>query len=245
MRKRVLSCCLSVCVWWLGCTNVKSWWSCGTWCDAASPYTPFPAAKIQRAKWTEVGIVTTANCRDVQYHRGFDIRQGFDIAVGLRRAGRGGGSRAKTPSVSTPLRVPPCCVFHHCKSTIKHAECGWRSYPFFVILSTIFSSAHRSSLTNCLWPNDNPPLNPHPSPFHHVHNRRVSPVQSSFFDEISCDALDGRGRMPGGRGGERTRNTETFGATSVALSAGSRRYGGRGGGSYSGYSVSACSSVKR
>ncbi|CAN0579435.1 unnamed protein product, partial [Ectocarpus sp. 12 AP-2014] len=61
--------------------------------------------------------------------------------------------------------------------------------------------------------------------------------QSSFFDEISCDALDGRGHMPGGRGGERTRNTETFGATSVALSAGSRRYGGRGGGGggYSSY----------
>ena len=63
--------------------------------------------------------------------------------------------------------------------------------------------------------------------------------QSSFFDEISCDALDGRGRMPGGSGGERTRNTETFGATSVALAAGSRRYGGRGGGGgYNGYSVS-------
>ncbi|CBJ49106.1 Novel Sm-like protein with long N-and C-terminal domains [Ectocarpus siliculosus] len=61
--------------------------------------------------------------------------------------------------------------------------------------------------------------------------------KSSFFDEISCDALDGRGHMPGGRGGERTRNTETFGATSVALSAGSRRYGGRGGGGggYSSY----------
>lgn len=62
--------------------------------------------------------------------------------------------------------------------------------------------------------------------------------QSSFFDEISCDALDGRGRMHGGRGGERTRNTETFGATSVALVAGSRRYGGRGGGGYSSYAVS-------
>lgn len=63
--------------------------------------------------------------------------------------------------------------------------------------------------------------------------------QSSFFDEISCDALDGRGRMPRGRNGERTRNTETFGATSVALSAGSRRYGGRGGGGggYGGYAV--------
>lgn len=44
--------------------------------------------------------------------------------------------------------------------------------------------------------------------------------------------------MHGGRGGERTRNTETFGATSVALVAGSRRYGGRGGGGYSSYAVS-------
>lgn len=44
--------------------------------------------------------------------------------------------------------------------------------------------------------------------------------------------------MPGGYGRERTRNTETFGATSVALSSASRRFGGRGGGGYSSYSVS-------
>ncbi|CAN0426676.1 unnamed protein product, partial [Discosporangium mesarthrocarpum] len=61
--------------------------------------------------------------------------------------------------------------------------------------------------------------------------------QASFFDEISCDALDGRGRpRGGGRGGERSLNTETFGATSVAMNGGGgRRYGGpRGRGSYGG-----------
>lgn len=69
---------------------------------------------------------------------------------------------------------------------------------------------------------------------------RAFASQSSFFDEISCDALDTRNRVPRGRGAERTRNTETFGATSVALAAGSRRYGGRnsGYGGYGGYSVS-------
>ncbi|KAG5175403.1 Scd6-like Sm domain-containing protein [Tribonema minus] len=37
--------------------------------------------------------------------------------------------------------------------------------------------------------------------------------KSSFFDEISCDALDGRHRVPGFT--ERKLNTETFGATGV------------------------------
>ena len=76
------------------------------------------------------------------------------------------------------------------------------------------------------------------NPIEHFPSHPAATKQSSFFDEISCDALDGRGRMHGGRGGERTRNTETFGATSVALVAGSRRYGGRGGGGYNNYAVS-------
>mmetsp|Transcript_2459 Transcript_2459/g.3599 ORF Transcript_2459/g.3599 Transcript_2459/m.3599 type:complete len:287 (+) Transcript_2459:199-1059(+) len=56
--------------------------------------------------------------------------------------------------------------------------------------------------------------------------------KSSFFDEISCEALDGRHRITNQV--ERTLNTETFGATSVAYN-GNRRYGrGRGRGGYRG-----------
>lgn len=49
--------------------------------------------------------------------------------------------------------------------------------------------------------------------------------KSSFFDEISCDAIDGRQRTGGYQ--ERGLNTETFGATSVAFT--NRRFQGRGG----------------